>query len=190
VTLLPPAERFKLGEPNPANEERLRPHLDRIFKAKAGEEPPYELECRGDICHLTTTVEQGEWTERFHQDEELSGTFDGIEFGDTTYMIIAERGKAAGVRLQRRVLRSLYEGDASRLIGECKRNNSTPAGTLTVVVSLDLGARKLLVTVDGELAKQAVGVCVRHVVEDAMGRIEVPAEATVMQEAPLQISVP
>ena len=188
--LLPPDERFKLGEPNPENEERLRPHLDRLFNAKPGDDAPYELECRDDICHLTTSLHQSEWMERLQQDEQLSGTFAGIQFGATTYMIMAEPGKAAGFRLLGRVLRSLYEGDASKLISECKRNNPARAGTLSVSVNLDSAARKFIVTVDGELAKQSLGVCVRRVVDDTMARLEIPGDVTMMQEASFPISVP
>jgi hypothetical protein len=188
--LLPMEERFKVDEPSPESEARLRPHLERIYNVKPGDEPPYELECRGDVCRLTK-IDSMAWQDQVHEDEGVSGMFASMSFvGDEVYLQLNEPGKGAGFRLVGRVLRNLYEGEGSKLIGDCKRNNPTPTGALRVTVSLDLKARKFLVSVDGDLAKQAVGVCIRRAVEDAVTRIEIAPDVTMMEEAPLSITVP
>jgi hypothetical protein len=57
-------------------------------------------------------------------------------------------------------------------------------------VNLNVTAHKFVVGVEGDLAKQSVGVCVRRAVEDTVVRIEIPADVTMMDEAPLSITVP
>ncbi len=186
--LLPPEERFKLADRSVEAEERVRPVLDRIFPTRPGEPARYELECRRDVCHLTTTVDPSEWMDPLQTDPDHAGTFKKMMFGpDGAYLQLEDPDRTAGIQLAVKLRGALAESAAIR---DCKRNNPSPTGTLGLTISFDASARRLQLEIAGDLAPRAFGICVRRAVEDLLASFAVPPDVTTMRDLPVSLTVP
>jgi len=184
--LLPLRERFALADRTPENEERIRPFLDKIFAAKKGDDPRYNVECHGDVCQLTTDVSPYEWQHELQTDPQGIGKFRGMSFGDGTFMELEEPGRAAGIQFLVKVFTAMQD---SPRVAECKNANPAP-GDLKLIVALDPGSRRLSVSATGSLEQQAGGVCIRRVLEDIVASTPLPPDATSLPSWPMPIVVP
>ena len=188
-TLLPIQEKFALNEPAPEHEDELRPMLDRVFETKPGDAPKYEIECRGMICHLTATNSAAsDWTNTLQADPDRAG-FNAMSFGqDGVYMQLEEPERAASNKLMAQIAVAL--GVVDGRIADCKMNNPSHDGKMVATITFDAGPRQLKVDVTGALASDAVGVCVRRVVEEMVAKIAIAPEVKGIEPLPLPVMVP
>jgi hypothetical protein len=171
----------------PENEERIKPFLDKVFHVKAGEDAPYDFECRGNICRLTTSVSPFEWEHDLQTDPDGMGLFRDIGFGpEGVTMELEEPARAAGMQLFVKIAMALVK---STRVAQCKIENPTP-GDLQFGLAVDPASHGLSITVTGSLAGQASGVCIRRVLDDLVAATPVPLEVTEVPGWPIQIKVP
>jgi hypothetical protein len=183
--LLPLHEKFERAERTPENEDRVRPYIDKVFHVKPGEEAPYELECHEMICHL---VAPGvEWEQPLQTDPEVIGAFNGKQFGpDGVYMEIGDPEHSGGLRYVVKLAYALNSSTRARL---CMMENPQ-RGEMKLRLSLDPTSRRVSVDATGSVAGQAVGVCIRRVLEDLVAATPVPSDVTSFPDLPIPIEVP
>jgi hypothetical protein len=188
--LLPIQERFDLAERSSESEGRVKPFLDKVFKVDdKTQKPTYDVECHDRICKLTVdkALSPDDWMKPLQSDPDGRGMFAAMMFGQgDTFLELEEPGRAAGQRAVGMLVRSLRENTA---IAECKKQHVIP-GDVTFAISIDSRSHRLVVDISGSLANQALGVCVRRVVEDAIAAITLAPEATLGKPFPFTVQVP
>jgi hypothetical protein len=188
--LLPVQERFELAERSSESEARVKPFLDKVFKVDGKtQKPAYEVECHARICKLTVdeTIAGEDWMQPLQTDSDGRGMFAGMRFGQgDTFLELEEPGRAAGQQAVIKLLVALRENKA---VAECKKQHPTP-GEVTFEISLDVRSHRFVAEASGSLANQALGVCVRRIVEDAIGAITLAPEATLGTPLPFTVQVP
>ena len=187
--LLPAEERFELAERSPDNEARVKPFLDKVFAAKAGEKASYEVECHERLCKLSVDekLAPDAWMEPLQSDPDGHGMFAGMSFGrNGAFLELQEPTHTAGWKAAIKLMEALR---GNKALAECKSQNPTP-GEVSFSIGIDSKSHRFVVEASGPLAKQALGVCARRVIDDAIAAIALPPNAVLAEPLPIRIQVP
>jgi hypothetical protein len=188
--LLPVQDRFELAERSSESEARVKPFLDKVFKVDGKtQKPAYEVECHARICKLTVdeTIAGEDWMQPLQSDSDGRGMFAGFAFGpDGTFMELQEAARAAGMQAAIKIVMSLYE---SKAVADCKKQHTTP-GNVAFAITIDARSHRFVAEASGSLANQALGVCLRRIVDDALAAVTLPPDAVLSEPAPFAVQVP
>ncbi|NVB80835.1 MAG: hypothetical protein HOV81_20730 [Kofleriaceae bacterium] len=184
--MLRPNEKFDRRGRSPEVELELQPLLDEVFDAPADAEPPYELECRGRICRVTSDVTSFDWRNEMGAHPDSTGMFQQAQVGHDVYVELTETKTAAGIRFTVALFQALAE---STIVADCRRDDSTP-GSLTLALRFDRASRRVIVVAAGSLETAAFGVCVRRHFEELVAATPVPSDVTEIYEAPFPVVSP
>jgi hypothetical protein len=164
----------------------VKPFLDKVFKVDdKTQKPTYDVECHDRICKLTVdkTLSPDDWMSPLQSDPDGRGMFASMQFGQNdNFLELEEPGRAAGLQAVIKLIRALRENKA---VAECKKQHPTPGE-----ISLDTRSHRLVAEASGSLANQALGVCVRRVLEDAIAATTLAPDATLGKPLPFTVQVP
>lgn len=175
---LPLPLKFQRAEVSPEAEARLQPLLDKIFDG-AG----YTLECRDEICRISSDSTD-DWRRTLQSHPDAQGMFRGGDYGRDVFVSLQDGQRAAAIRT---VVTPLYALRASPQLANCKRD-SPATGTLWLSLKIDAG--RFVVRARGPLSDQAVGVCIRRLLEDIAATTTIPSEVTTTEEVPFPVQIP
>src|SRR5262249_23183471 len=92
--LTPASEKWARGIRAPADEDRVRPYLDKLFEVKPNGPRPYDVECRDQICKISAKPDAGaspEWFNKIQSDPEAVRLFQWRSGGgNTVFMLLRD----------------------------------------------------------------------------------------------------
>jgi hypothetical protein len=163
-------------ERSPEMEEQATAALDKILATRPGQKRIYTVECHGATCLLKVDEDQetNVWMKTLQESDERDA-FTRMQFGVAgTYLRVASPEELAGARYVESVFVVIRNSPA---VAACKQRFPTPTGHVVLRVVLS-ASRDVRVTMEGKLADQAFGACLRPVLEQAPSQVP-PPPATV-----------
>jgi hypothetical protein len=170
-----PDERYAKQSRSPETEARVKPYLDLVFKDLDLKEPKYTVECHGMVCKLDADRRDANvWMSPLQTTYPQRAMFATMSFSDTTFIEVRPEPEAWA---------AMIDAQARRQIYGCATTYPAPTGELSYRVTKDR-----TVQLDGPLANEQVGRCIKLAVENAIAKIATPSNIVLPQvDHPLTI---
>jgi hypothetical protein len=178
-----PEEHFERGQPSPETEKVVRPYLDQVFDVAAGAERPYQIECRGGACKLSSERPMEQWMERLQSENEERLQFRIMFHMRETYLEPFDAELTAS-----RFLWSSIVKAAAPSIATC-RGTIQASGDLQIRLLLEPDGR-VVQSASGSLVDHALAECIRRAFDAAIAKTPIPPEATSVLGPPLELKLP
>ena len=161
-----------------------------VFPQGTGDQPPFQMRCRGQICELTideSSAEASEWMERLQFQAGVSavGMFGAVALGPISYFELEEPARAAGTQWLFNLKRS-FDGSPGKY--ECKKQ-SRMNSVVTLTLAIEPRSRRVQVSSSGSPMGDGTDTCLKQALERVVALFPLP-EVVDLPVSSIEVRVP